>query len=87
MIKSKYHPLKVWASTIGLVAGSQFVYAQEEPMTEEVIVTGFRSVLMQSQAIKRENSSISEVITAEDIGKLPDTSVAESLARLPGFSR
>ncbi|WGO97984.1 TonB-dependent receptor [Saccharophagus degradans] len=86
MIKSKYHPLKVWASTIGLVAGSQFVYAQEEPMTEEVIVTGFRSVLMQSQAIKRENSSISEVITAEDIGKLPDTSVAESLARLPGLA-
>lgn len=63
------------------------VAAAGEPSTvEEVVVTGFRSVLMKSQAMKMESSSITEALTAEDIGKLPDSSIAESLARLPGLA-
>ena len=53
---------------------------------EEVIVTGIRGSIESSIASKRENSSIVEVVTAEDIGKLPDVSIAESLARLPGLT-
>ena len=90
MMKRKFHPLMAWASTIGLVAGSQLVYAQQEgpaaEPAEEVVVKGFRSVIIKSQEMKLENSSITEAITAEDIGKLPDTSIAESLARLPGLA-
>jgi len=57
------------------------VYAQEEATTlEEVVVTGYRRSLMDSIENKRFNSSIIESISAEDIGKLPDSSIAESLA-------
>ena len=53
---------------------------------DEVIVTGIRAAIQNSIAAKRNNTSIVEVVTAEDIGKLPDVSIAESLARLPGIT-
>jgi len=53
---------------------------------EEVIVTGIRHSIETSIATKRESTSIVEVVSAEDIGKLPDTSIADSLARLPGLA-
>jgi len=58
-----------------------------EMVMEEVIVTGtFRASLINQIETKRDNTSIVDAISAEDIGKLPDSSVAESLARLPGVS-
>jgi iron complex outermembrane recepter protein len=57
-----------------------------EEKIEEVVVTGFRLSLENSIAAKRSSDSVVEAIYAEDIGKLPDTSVAESLARLPGLA-
>ncbi|RZJ04348.1 MAG: TonB-dependent receptor [Brevundimonas sp.] len=59
---------------------------QEATQVDEVVVTGIRSSIESSIASKRQNSSIVEVVTAEDIGKLPDVSIAESLARLPGLT-
>lgn len=53
---------------------------------EEITVTGIRASIMSSVARKRESSSIVEAISAEDIGKLPDASIAESIARLPGLA-
>jgi iron complex outermembrane recepter protein len=53
---------------------------------EEVLVTGFRRSVMDAIDIKRDASSVVEVITAEDIGKLPDSSIAESISRLPGLA-
>src|SRR5690554_8194598 len=53
---------------------------------EEVVVTGIRRSLMNSLSIKQDSSTIVEAVSAEDIGKLPDTSIAESLARLPGLA-
>jgi iron complex outermembrane receptor protein len=53
---------------------------------EEIVVTGFRQALQSSIEIKREATSIVQAVSAEDIGKLPDTSIAESLARLPGIA-
>ena len=81
-------------AALGAVAGLAFAgaaSAQEAPQqpttqVEEVIVTGIRGSIESSIASKRENSSIVEVVTAEDIGKLPDVSIAESLARLPGLT-
>ncbi|SDD67146.1 TonB-dependent receptor [Massilia sp. PDC64] len=51
-----------------------------------VIVTGIRGSIESSMAIKRDSDSIVEAVTAEDIGKLPDVSIAESIARLPGLT-
>jgi iron complex outermembrane recepter protein len=51
-----------------------------------VTVTGIRRGIESSIAVKRDSTSIVEAISAEDIGKLPDVSIAESLARLPGLT-
>ena len=61
--------------------------AQDEAQVmEEVIVTGYRKSLMDSIENKKMSGSVIESISAEDIGKLPDSSIAESLARLPGLA-
>lgn len=53
---------------------------------DEIVVTGIRRSIEASISAKARNTSIVEVISAEDIGKLPDVSIAESLARLPGVT-
>lgn len=61
----------------------------EKPVVEdggEIVVTGIRFSLANSINIKRDNDSIVEAISAEEIGKLPDASIAESIARLPGLA-
>ncbi len=53
---------------------------------EEVVVTGIRAAIESAISVKKNADKIVESISAEDIGKLPDTSIAESLARLPGVT-
>lgn len=65
-------------------AAESQVESSEEETENQVIITGIRGSLARAQALKMDNTSIIEAISAEDIGKLPDTSIAESLARLPG---
>ncbi|MEY2918998.1 MAG: hypothetical protein RL261_303, partial [Pseudomonadota bacterium] len=66
------------------------VYAQATPAAagelEEIVVTGIRAGIQSAIAVKQESMSIVESISAEDIGKLPDTSIAESISRLPGLT-
>lgn len=64
--------------------GSGVVAQEEEAVLEEVIVRGYKSALDRSLDIKRESNQIIEAVTADDIGKMPDQNVAESLQRLPG---
>ncbi|PKP89882.1 MAG: TonB-dependent receptor, partial [Alphaproteobacteria bacterium HGW-Alphaproteobacteria-15] len=52
----------------------------------EIIVSGFRAALQSAQNIKRNADTFVDVITAEDIGALPDRSVAEALQRVPGVN-
>lgn len=52
---------------------------------EEVVVLGIRASLSQAIDIKRDAGSIVDGITAEDIGKLPDTTIADSLQRVTGI--
>src|SRR5690606_19810828 len=53
---------------------------------EEIVVTGIRGSLQRSLDIKREASGVVDAITAEDIGKFPDSNIAASLQRVPGVS-
>ncbi|RYY41442.1 MAG: TonB-dependent receptor, partial [Sphingomonadales bacterium] len=74
-----------------LIAGLAMpAYAQEttDPAaeSEEVVVTGFRAALESAVSTKRDSEQIVESVSAEDIGKLPDASIAESIARLPGLT-
>jgi iron complex outermembrane receptor protein len=58
----------------------------EAKTLDAVVVTGIRASLEKSLSVKREAKSHVEVITAEDIGKMPDKNVADSLMRLPGLN-
>lgn len=52
--------------------------------TDDIVVTGYRASLGSAQAIKRNSDAILDAIVAQDIGKLPDNTAAESLARISG---
>lgn len=75
-----------------LLFGSTVLCAQTDTDTvdeddiEEVVVVGVKASLQQSLDRKRESNQIIEVITAEDVGKLPDQNVAEALQRVSGVS-
>ncbi|MFM5893206.1 MAG: TonB-dependent receptor plug domain-containing protein, partial [Novosphingobium sp.] len=51
-----------------------------------IVVTGFRASLRSATAIKKKTETVVESVNAEDIGKLPDNSIGESIARLPGLA-
>jgi iron complex outermembrane recepter protein len=53
---------------------------------EEVVVTGIRRSVQESLDAKRDAVTVQEVISAEDIGKMPDKNVADSLSRIPGIT-
>ena len=53
---------------------------------DTVVVTGIRGGIERAIDIKKDATSIVEAVSAEDIGKLPDVSIAESIARLPGVA-
>lgn len=60
--------------------------ADEETEEPGILVTGFRASLESAVNEKKKADQIVESISAEDIGKLPDASIAESIARLPGLT-
>jgi iron complex outermembrane receptor protein len=53
---------------------------------DAIVVTGFRGALQSAVNTKKRNDQIVESVSAEDIGKLPDASISESIARLPGLT-
>src|SRR5580692_9867391 len=59
--------------------------ATDTPL-EEIVVTGIRQSVEESLKLQRASTNIIDVITAEDIGKMPDKNVADSLARVPGIT-
>lgn len=75
-----------------LLASSALVapaYAQtaDQDTTDvgEIIVTGIRASQAKSIDIKRNETALVDAISAEDIGKLPDVTVADALQRIPGI--
>lgn len=79
------------ASAIAMPASAQEVAAQavadsDEPVAEDVIITGARRNLESAQNRKRHADTVVDSITAEDIGSFPDKSVAEALQRVPGIT-
>ncbi|HEY1092476.1 MAG TPA: TonB-dependent receptor plug domain-containing protein, partial [Burkholderiaceae bacterium] len=81
--------IKPVAAACALLAAACAAQAQQTPppaQLDTVVVTGIRKSLETSIAAKRGSDSIIEAVSAEEIGKLPEASVAESLARLPGLT-
>ncbi|MEI5688800.1 TonB-dependent receptor [Sphingomonas kyungheensis] len=53
---------------------------------EDIVVTGYRSSLAKATDSKRASTGFTDSIFAEDIGKFPDTNIAESFNRIPGVT-
>lgn len=60
--------------------------AQAQQASDNVVVTGIRASIESAISVKKNAEGVVEAISAEDIGKLPDATVAESIARLPGVT-
>ena len=69
----------------GLAPASAVAQGSDE-VIEEIVTVGIRSSLMNSMNTKREAKGVVDAISAEDIGKFPDTNLAESLQRITGVS-
>jgi len=79
------------ASTLAVALGAfGAAHAQTAPSpateeaVEEVVVTGIRQSLQSAVQVKKNTMEVVDSIRAEDIGKLPDPNVAETLTRIPG---
>lgn len=89
-MKNSKNPFKrkaLAASISSLVLGSLTAYAQDdEGYFEEVEVIGIRASLQSAMDTKRNATGVVDAINAEDIGKFPDSNLAESLQRITGVS-
>jgi TonB-dependent receptor len=60
--------------------------ASEAADVDEIVVTGQREAQRAAIAVKREEFVVADVVSADDIGKLPDHNTAAALRRIPGIS-
>lgn len=74
------------AITSVMLGATGFAHAQGDEQIEEIIVTGIKGSLQRAMDIKRDAAGVVDAISAEDIGKFPDTNLAESLQRITGVS-
>ena len=76
----------IMSTALAAVMIAPIAYAQDNTETEddEIIVTGIRQALKDARDLKRDADTAIDSITASDVGTLPDLSVAEALARVPG---
>ncbi len=87
--RSVFRVTPIAAGCAMMLATSGVAFAQQSSADNDpnkVVVYGIRYSIESAIQAKRDSDSIIESISAEDIGKLPDTSIAESIARLPGIA-
>ena len=92
----QFKPTPIASAVALALSGMAFqVHAQTAPATppnvkkadtETITVTGIRASLEKSLETKRNADTVIEVITAEDIGKLPDKNIADAVQRVPGVT-
>lgn len=74
------------AMAAALPATAQTAPAPAADSMEEIVVTGFRASLNSALNLKRNEAAAVDAIVAEDIGKFPDSNLAESMQRVPGVA-
>ena len=88
------HVLMTGAAAVA-VAGFAPAMAQSAPDTkaaapaaegEAIVISGYARSITNANRIKELSVSVVEAISAEDVGKLPDVSIADALSRLPGLA-
>lgn len=77
--------IAVCSAMVGFTPSATFAQEQSDTL-EEIVVLGMRSSIENAQDLKRNADTVKDVITASDIGALPDKSVTEALQRVPGVT-
>ena len=85
--KEKFKRKLLVSSMASCLFASSYALAQdgEDAMIEEVVVTGVYASQQNAVNTKRDAASVVDAISAEDIGKLPDVTISDSLQRIPGI--
>lgn len=87
MNQRQFRTTPIATALLAAMAASSFAQAQQsEGAIEEIQVTGFRASLNTALSQKRESTAAVDSIVAEDIGKFPDSNLAESMQRIPGVT-
>lgn len=90
MKKFPVKPLALMVATLAVAPWSIGVLAQEpadkDEGVEEVVVTGYALSIQNSIDIKRNADTVVQAISADDLGALPDASIADALGRVPGIT-
>jgi TonB-dependent receptor len=76
-------PLTVAVASVMSLTASSMSFAQEG---EEIVITGIKASLQAAMDIKRDAIGVVDAISAEDMGKFPDTNLAESMQRITGVA-
>lgn len=89
--KPRFERILIGGSLLAIALGARPALAQDNIAADEsdgaeIIVTGIRASLKESMDIKRDAQGVVDAISAEDMGKFPDTNLAESLQRITGVS-
>jgi len=82
------------ATSLSLILGAtalpalsaEEVSLKEKDNVEVIEVTGIRGSLVKAMDIKRSAQGVVDAISSEDMGKFPDSNLAESLQRISGVS-
>lgn len=93
-MKVKQNPVAA-AVTLTLLSVTMAAQAQQAPAApakpeaaqlDQVVITGIRASLETAANIKKNATAVVDAVSAEDVGKLPDSDVGQSLGRIPGIS-
>ncbi|WP_299598821.1 TonB-dependent receptor [uncultured Microbulbifer sp.] len=86
MLKRNKLALSISAAVLSGGLMAPLAVAQQTEALEEVTVTGIRGALQDAVNIKRDATSLVDAVSAEDVGKFPDSDVGEALGRIPGIT-
>ncbi|TGX49585.1 TonB-dependent receptor [Sphingomonas gei] len=92
MITKYRYSLLMTAALIASPAAAQVVdqaaveAGEAQEASQDIVVTGIRASLQASQNIKRGADGVVDAVSAEDVGKFPDSNVAEALQRITGVA-
>jgi iron complex outermembrane receptor protein len=86
MFKQKPLAAAVSMALWSLAAMPAMAQSQDSAPIQSVEVTGIRASMAKSLSVKKDATANVEVITAEDVGKMPDKNLADSLQRLAGVA-
>lgn len=73
-------------AVVSVMLGASSMALAQNDNVEEVVVTGIKGSLQRAMDVKRDAKGVVDAISSEDIGKFPDTNLAESLQRISGVS-